>query len=105
LVFFISSFFAVQNASAQQCQPPATPALTATAGPGFQQITLSWTGVQGSSGYYSIYGAPIMARLMADHLAIRLVRMCIDKIGCKGRNSLNNDTTTRQRNTNDTSTT
>lgn len=45
-------------AEAQQCQPGGPPQLSASTGPGFKEITLTWTGVSGSNGWYWVYGRP-----------------------------------------------
>ena len=53
LCLLIMALCFISSTEAQQCQPT----LTATTGQGFQEITLSFTGVTGSTGWYNIYGA------------------------------------------------
>jgi hypothetical protein len=50
--------FATSIVQAQNCVPGGPPQLTVTAGPGFREVTQSWTGVSGSSGYYTVHGSP-----------------------------------------------
>lgn len=59
LVFLILFVFcAFSEIKAQQCQPGGPPQLSVVAGPGFREVTQSWTGVSGSSGLYTVHGSP-----------------------------------------------
>ncbi|MCW5958628.1 MAG: RHS repeat protein [Pyrinomonadaceae bacterium] len=44
--------------NAQQCNPGGPPQLTVVSGPGFREVTQSWTGVSGSNGIYTVHGSP-----------------------------------------------